>query len=90
MRTDWYTPVIAAPGASHRTEAANGTLPRGGLGQGAARMHAMAGGVDVTGGPKGSPMGGGETVLAFSLRAVAPRLHPFRPALTANGVSHTT
>ena len=90
MRTDWYTPVIAAAGASHRTEAADGTLPRGGLGRGGACMHTMAGGVDVTGGPKGSPMGSGEAVLAFSLRAVAPRLHPFRPALTANGVSHTT
>ncbi len=90
MRTDWYTPVIAAAGASHRTEASNGTLPRGGLGLGAACMHAMAGGVDVTDAPKGSRLGDGENVFAFSLRAAAPRLHPFRPALPANGVSHTT
>ena len=90
MRTDWYTPVIAAAGASHRTEASNGTLPRGGLGLGAACMHAMAGGVDVTDAPKGSRFGDGESVLAFSPRAVARRLHPSRSALTAHGVPHTT
>ena len=90
MRTDWYTPVIAAAGASHRTEASNGTLPRRGYGLDAAFMHAMAGSGDVTDGPKGSRLGDGENVFAFSLRAVAPRLHPFRPALPANGISQTT